>query len=354
MKVVQLIDSLNAGGAERIAVNYANSLVEHCSFSGLIASRKEGDLIRQLNSSVDYLFLNRKKILDFKAIKLFSRYIKNNHIEIIHAHGSSFFLASLMKLNFPYLKILYHEHNGQRLRYKWYNNFSLIFCSLLFERVLTVNKEIQTWSTKNLFCKKVDYIPNFAILKQHEVKETFLKGEKTKKIICLANLRHPKNHFFLLKVFSEIKNKDWTLHFIGKDYNDVYSKNLKEFILINNLEEDVFIYDSRQDINHILSQSEIGILSSTYEGFPVSILEYGLSNLAVISTNVGYCKEIITNEETGLLFDPFDENQLKTKLDQMISSETLRTKLAKNLHHKVKENYSEDKVINTLLRYYKS
>lgn len=354
MRVVQLIDSLNAGGAERIAVNYANSLVNKSSFSGLITSRKEGDLQSKINSNVGYLFLDRKKVLDLNAFKKFKNYLKDNKIDIIHAHGSSFFIAFLMKFRFPKIKIIYHEHNGERLKQNKKKNFLLIICSLFFERILTVNPEIEKWLKQNLLCKKVNYIPNFAFLDVEEKKMTFLEKGTSKKIVCLANLRYPKNHLTLLKVFSEIRNKDWTLHLIGSDYHDTYSEKLKEFIVLNDLQEDVFIYGGRLDIYNILSQADIGVLCSTYEGFPVSILEYGLCNLAVVSTDVGFCKEIITDNKTGLLFSPNDENLFKLKMKEMMDSELSRKQFAKNLNELVIQNYSEDSVVNQLMTFYTS
>jgi glycosyltransferase involved in cell wall biosynthesis len=354
MRVVQLIDSLNAGGAERIAVNYANSLVNKSSFSGLITSRKEGDLQSKINSNVGYLFLGRKKLLDLNAFKKFKNYLKDNKVDIIHAHGSSFFIAFLMKFRFPKIKIIYHEHNGERLKQNKKKNFLLIICSLFFERILTVNPEIEKWLKQNLLCKKVNYIPNFAFLDVEEKKMTSLEKGTSKKIVCLANLRYPKNHLTLLKVFSEIRNKDWTLHLIGSDYHDTYSEKLKEFIVLNDLQEDVFIYGGRLDIYNILSQADIGVLSSTYEGFPVSILEYGLCNLAVVSTDVGFCKEIITDNKTGLLFSPNDENLFKLKMKEMMDSESSRKQFAKNLNELVIKNYSEDSVVNQLMTFYTS
>lgn len=61
MRIVQIIDSLDAGGAERMAVNYANTLVGKIVFSGLIATRKEGVLKENLNPEVSYLFLKKTK-----------------------------------------------------------------------------------------------------------------------------------------------------------------------------------------------------------------------------------------------------------------------------------------------------
>jgi len=59
-----------------------------------------------------------------------------------------------MKFRFPKIKIVYHEHNGERLKQNKKDNFLLLMCSLFFERILTVNPEIEKWLKQNLWCKK--------------------------------------------------------------------------------------------------------------------------------------------------------------------------------------------------------
>ncbi|MNS17676.1 hypothetical protein D3C72_493560 [compost metagenome] len=112
MKILQLIDSLEAGGAERMAVNYANSLGSRIEFSALAATRKEGPLKERLNENVSYLFLERKRTFDLKAVSKLKKFIKEQQIQIIHAHGTSFFLAVLLKLTYPKIKIVWHDHHG--------------------------------------------------------------------------------------------------------------------------------------------------------------------------------------------------------------------------------------------------
>ena len=97
MKVLQIIDSLEPGGAERMAVNYANMLAEN-NQSYLCATRQEGALKSSLKAQVGYLFLNKKSRLDVSAMQRLSDYIKQNNIEVIHAHSSSFFLSILAKM----------------------------------------------------------------------------------------------------------------------------------------------------------------------------------------------------------------------------------------------------------------
>ena len=52
MRVLQLIDSLHPGGAERVSVNIANALVENIDKSFLCVTREEGILKESLTPSV--------------------------------------------------------------------------------------------------------------------------------------------------------------------------------------------------------------------------------------------------------------------------------------------------------------
>jgi len=54
LRILQLIDSLDAGGAERMAVNYANTLVDFIEFSALVTTRKQGALKEQLSHKIKY------------------------------------------------------------------------------------------------------------------------------------------------------------------------------------------------------------------------------------------------------------------------------------------------------------
>jgi hypothetical protein len=114
MKVVQLIDSLQTGGAERIAVNFANALAEDSITSYLVVTRQEGLLKSNISKKVNYLFLNRSKTLDFKAVKQFNRFVKNQSVLVVHAHASSFFFACLAKCFGGEFKLIWHDHNGKR------------------------------------------------------------------------------------------------------------------------------------------------------------------------------------------------------------------------------------------------
>lgn len=351
MRIVQLIDSLHPGGAERMAVNLANVLASEITFSGIVATRKEGVLKNEIESNVHYLFLNRNSKIDFKAIFLFLKFIRKNKVEVIHAHGSSYFFGMMLKILVPKIQLIWHDHYGNREQDNKQLNI-LKFCSVFFTQIFTVNESLKTWSIAHLYCKKVSFLPNFADLKEGNA-ITKLNGNSGKRIVCLANLKHPKNHKTLVEAFvqSAIYKEDWTLHFIGKDFNDAYSDEIKAYLKLHAVEDFVTIYNSCSDIYAILQQATIGVLSSTYEGFPVTLLEYAQAKLTVVSTNVGYCKEIISHNTNGLLFSPLDTVALKNHFQFLIKNPEICTSFANQFQKDIDAKFSKKTVINHYLNH---
>jgi glycosyltransferase involved in cell wall biosynthesis len=354
MKVLQLIDSLHAGGAERVAVNYANSLASRIETSFLCSTREEGMLKTSLSKDVQYLFLNKKSTLDIKAISKLHRFVKRHKINIIHAHASSFFIATIIKILNPEVVLIWHDHYGNSEFLNKRPKKILKICSLFFNHVFFVNTKLKAWAKKNLHVKSSAFLANFAVLNITEP-ITNLRGEDAKRIVCLANLRPQKDHITLLKAFQMVfdKHSDWTLHLIGQDFEDDYSNLIKSYIKMEGLEQNVFIYGSCPDIDYILSQSAIGVLSSKSEGLPLALLEYGLAELPVIATNVGDCNKVVSNKDEGILVEPKNDKVLAEALLIFINDPDLKRIVAKNLKHKIVSDFSESSTLETLMEIYK-
>lgn len=350
MRIVQLIDSLDPGGAERMAVNYANALTDIISFSGIVATRKEGLLLHKIQNKKGYLFLNKTKLIDIHSVFNLRNYCKHHKIDCIHAHSSSFFLAVLVKFTLPKLKIIWHDHYGNSEFLKDRKCFFIQIFSLFFFRIIVVNQLLLEWNMKKMFCKKVYYLQNFPEIESYEG-TTELKGTKGKRIVCLANIRPQKNIEMLVEIARFIcKNEtSITFHVVGKKFNDPYQASILQLIEDYQLQNHVFLYDSKNDIPNILSQSTIGILTSKSEGLPVSILEYGLCKLPVIATNVGQIKEVIINNETGFLIENNDKKTFENKLLYLINNPQICSNFANTLNQHIQKNYSKEAVINHYL-----
>ena len=180
----------------------------------LCVTREEGPLLKSVDSNVDYIYLNKKSTLDIKAIFKLKEYVSKNRIDILHAHSSSFFIAILVKMLLPSLKIVWHDHYGNSELLNQRPKTILRLSSRFFSHIFSVNSQLKDWSINNLVCEKVSYMKNFAVLNKLVSDLTLLAGREDKRICVLANLRQQKNHIRLLEAFEIIKTSIQIGHFI--------------------------------------------------------------------------------------------------------------------------------------------
>ncbi|MCH4829009.1 glycosyltransferase [Flavobacterium columnare] len=353
MRIVQLIDTLEIGGAERMAVNYANALSKTVEFSGLIATRSEGLLKEQIIKNVNYLFIDRKKVLDFKPYLSSRNYLIKNRITHIQAHSSSFFWAVLLKLTVPKIKIIWHDHYGFSENIEERSFLLLKYFSCFFTSIISVNKKLESWAKYKLLCKKNIYIPNFFDWKfTNEVVN--LRGKKGKRILHLANLRPQKNHEFLLKIAKEIVllHPDWSFHLVGQDTNDEYSKSIKEKIVDYNLNNNIFIYGGLSNVAEVISGCDIGILTSISEGLPVALLEYGAGGLPTVTTDVGEIPNFF-NEKFGAIIKVTETAEFIKELNDLIQDGDKRLEKGLAFQKFVNEFFNESEVIKKFIEFCK-
>lgn len=312
MKILQLIDSLEAGGAERMAVQLANELAATGHDSFLCATRKEGLLKQTIQAHVHYLFAEKKGKLGLSAVLRIRAFVKKHGITIIHAHSSSFFTAVLVKLLRPSIKVVWHDHYGHAEQLQVRPKLLLALTSSLFNGVISVNETLKLWSEDNLHVHEVRYFRNFVShpSKGQEVLITALPGIAGKRVVHLANLRGQKDHITLFKAFERllVSYPEWTLLLVGQDFEDRYSQELHGWVAAHNLSSHIKFLGTRLDVTAILKDVSLGVLSSKSEGLPVALLEYGMAALPVVVTDVGACKEVV--QDYGCLVPAGDVNAL--------------------------------------------
>ena len=107
-----------------------------------------------------------------------------------------------------------------------------------------------------------------------------------------------------------------------------------------------------EDIQHILSQATIGVLSSKSEGLPISLLEYGLAKLPAIVTNVGECNLIIKN--LSFIVPPSNSIILANALQLLVKSKEKREVLAIQINEIVTTSFSKEAAIFKIIEIYKN
>lgn len=353
MRILQIIDSLEAGGAERMAVNFANALANAIDFSGLVVTRKEGALLNQVNKKVSYLYLNKMGTMDWKALSRLRKFVIENKVEVVHAHSTSFFLAFLLKLSCPSLQLIWHDHYGDSEFLSKRPSLALRMTLPIFDGIIAVNQNLKNWAEQKIHFKNVVYLPNFPSEENNVLEKTVLSGIQGKRIVCLANLRVQKNHFLLLEVAKKVQEShpEWTFHLVGKDFGDDYSSQIKNLVLEFNLEKNVFIYGSKQDVKNILEQSTIAVLTSKSEGLPVAILEYGCFAKPIVVTKVGEIPLLIQDGINGFMVEAGNAQLFYDSLVKLMENQTLQKDFGKALQKTINDSYSEQMVINQYLKW---
>jgi glycosyltransferase involved in cell wall biosynthesis len=260
-------------------------------------------------------------------------------------------MAFLLKMNCPSLKLIWHDHYGDSEFLSQRASLSLKIILPFFDGIIAVNQKLKVWVEQKMNFKNTVYLPNFLCEEKNVTDNTVLKGTTGKRIVCLANLRVQKDHFLLLEVAKKIKKShpDWTVHLVGKDFDDDYSKKIKNIIVEFNLEKTVFFYGTKQDVSNILNQSTIGVLTSKSEGLPVALLEYGRHKMPVVVTNVGEISSLVQDSKNGFVVVAQNEELFHKALILLMENDFISMNFGDALYKTVLQNNSEEVVIKQYL-----
>ena len=240
--------------------------------------------------------------------------------DLIHAHVAypgGYVAQHLSKeFNIPYLIT---EHSGPfpPVSFPSTNGLNPFLYDPLknAQKVLAVSKSLQT--ILNSYDIGSECFPNFIDdqlfrLSQEKKNEVFT-------FIHIGRLSPEKDQFTLLKAAAELTSLNFKLMIVG---DGPMKKNLLKVKNELKLRDKVdFMGEMDQEgVLHQLQKADAFILSSTYENFPVSILEAMACGKPVISTRCGGPEEMIT-DQTGRLVELGNHKELATVMKKLISNE---------------------------------
>jgi glycosyltransferase involved in cell wall biosynthesis len=325
-----------------MAVNISNVLAAEGHHVLLVSSRAGGPLEQFVERNVSYKCLNKKSGLDRKAFSRFLKLIRQNHIDVIHAHSSSVFWAVAAKLFLWRVRVIWHDHLGKRLEEEKFNRV-IIIISIFIDGVISVNDVLKSWSQKNLRAKRenIVFINNFPLLPPPGTIKK--ENEGIINIVCLANLRSQKDHLTLIRAIhylvAHYKVDNFKLQLAGQYLQDLYFQSIRYEIEQFQIESYIEVIGSVSNTSELLHKSDMGVLSSISEGLPVSLLEYGLAGLPVVVTDVGQCAEVVDYGKAGLVVPPSDPEALAGALLDLIQNPVKRNLLGSRLKERVELEY---------------
>lgn len=355
--MLQIIDSLDVGGAERMAVNIANVFQDNQIDNVICVTRLNGAFHRLLDKNVPYYFLHKKNPLDLTAFINLLRIIARYKPTIIHAHSTSYLWAGLAKLFFRQIKLVWHDHRGVNMEGP---NKSRPFLKLLSKKmsgIIVVNEDLKQRNLRqtSVPAERIRFIKNFPDVRMISDDN---RSKNDVNILCLANLRPEKNHQMLLDVFARIlskfASKNIYLWLAGKAFDPQYQEKLIAYALELGIFDKVKFMGNVQDTTTLLSKAHIGVLTSNFEGLPVSLLEYGLAALPVVVTDVGYCREVLGNGEYGWLVPNHNADAFADTLQYVIENREESREKGKQLKQRIINEYGARRFLNDYLRFVRS
>jgi glycosyltransferase involved in cell wall biosynthesis len=92
-------------------------------------------------------------------------------------------------------------------------------------------------------------------------------------------------------------------------------------------------FTTREELSHIMAQTDIFVMSSILEGQPLGVVEAMAYGCPIVTTSVGGIPELIKDGVNGLLCMPGDPACLAQKIRALIEDPALRTRLGHAARH---------------------
>ena len=242
---------------------------------------------------------NSRKKNQLRYVKELAYIIKNNHIDIIHAHGNSATLAVEMivakKYDVP-VRIA-HSHNTTCI-HKYYDKFLRFPLYHSYTHGVSCGDAAGKW----LFGRRPFLVLKNG-LKLDNYRYNINDRYQLRKELNLENrlifghvgrFTEQKNHKFIIEVFEKYskKNSNAVLILVG---DGPLKNSIEKMVHEKGLESKVIFYGTTSEMKAIYSIMDIFIFPSKFEGVPLTLIEAQANGLECIISN-RISKEVIKSE----------------------------------------------------------
>lgn len=160
-------------------------------------------------------------------------------------------------------------------------------------------------------------------------------GKEPPRIIMVARFAPPKDHVTLLKALSELKNLTWELELVG---DGPLLEGTHKLVSDLGIADRVIFSGATNDIPDRLSKAQVFVLSTNWEGLPLTIIEAMRAGLPVIASNVGGVGELVESSNNGFLFSPRDKKALMNFLCELLLDIQKRQVMGEESRNKYERN----------------
>lgn len=360
LRVVTLVDRPTVtGGAERLAVQVAARLDRDRFESILCASRRTDEplLDRELaEAGVEVLALGRRSKLDLRAWRPLVRRL--DEVDVVHAHmfGSNVWGTVLGRLKRVPV-VVAHEHTwsfeGQPLRRlldrELVGRFADAFIAVAEEdRRKMIEVEGVDPDTIRLIPNGIpDPEPGDGTAVRREL--GIAQDAPVIGVVC--ELRAQKALEVLFAAAAELQQELPELRVLVAGDGPERAGLEREARRLD-LDGTVQLLGIRRDVPSLLDALDVAVLSSDYEGSPLSVMEYMAAGKPVVSTRVGGVPELVEDGVHGLLVEPRDPDALAAAIGRLLRDPSEARRLGKQGRERQQHELSLDAMVRRIENLY--
>ena len=316
------------------------------SFTWLVVKSQKNTLFQKIKRII-------AKTYNHIAIYQIRKVIRKEKIEIVHINTTCTYVGAKAakkenKLLVWHLREFLEEHSDLTLWNRPVNN-QLIASA---ERVVTISNCLKKKYEKIVPVNQLKMIYDGIDTTQYEGTHNIFQNE-IPRFIFVGALYKDKGIEDLLHACAIIKNqnKPFSLWIAGQGEED-YTEYLKSMVIEFGIEQEVDFLGVRRDVNPLMSQSDIAFMCSKAEAFGRVTVEGMMAGCLVIGSNTAATAELVTHEDTGLLYSYGDVNELANRIEYALNNKEIARKIACAGQKYANENFSLDRTILSVYQLY--
>lgn len=194
---------------------------------------------------------------------------------------------------------------------------------------------------------------HYGINKKYSYNKSFEKSETQSPFVItmVAGFRPQKDHATLLKALQDLQKFDWVLYLLGDGELEGEIKRLAHYLKI---EHRIKFEGAVSNVEDYLIKTDLMVLTTNWEGLPISILE-GLSyGLPIIATDVAGVKEEVIDGYNGKTVKRGDWLSVKKAIEELFHNQELRILYGKNSRILFEECFTTQAMYKKTISLYES
>jgi len=331
-RIFYLITRSEPGGAQSHVLELLKGFKDQ--YELILAAGEEGfllDAARDLGIRthlINNLQRNLSPTRDYKAYKEIVSLLKDSRPDLVHCHSSKAGILGRLAAHRLGIKTVFTAHGwsfaeGTPLSRKVIGLLPERLLAIWTDCIITVSDTDRNLAIRYHVGKLEKLVTIHNGIADEPLPTINKDNARPITLIMVARFAAPKYFAQLIDAAATIK-ADFRLRLVGDGpLLELMKKRAEEL----NISDIVEFLGSRDDVDALLTKSDVFILVSDWEGFPISILEAMRAGLPVIACDVGGIHEAITDRTNGRLVPRGEIAGLKLAMQELISDEALRLKM---------------------------